>query len=210
MNLPRIFTVSLLVMGAMIGFTSVAATATVYAIRDARIYTLSAAGILERGTIVIAGGKIAAVGAGVKIPTGAQIINGQGLEVYPGMINAWSNIGLTEITSVPATVDTTEIGDFNPHLMAFSAAHPESEHIPVARANGITSSISAPAGGVISGQAVLLHLDGWTTDEMAIRKSAGMVLNFPSLAARTAGSGSGGLGGSRRETLVERKRTFER
>ena len=207
MTLLRAF---ILITTVTMGITSTAATNPTYAIRDARIYTLSAAGILERGTIVIADGKIAAVGAGVKIPAGAQIINGQGLEIYPGMINAWSNIGLTEITSVPATNDTTEMGDFNPHLMAFSAAHPESEHIPVARANGITSSISAPSGGVISGQAVLLHLDGWTTDEMAIRKSAGMVLDFPSLAPRSSGFGGGGAGGARRETFAERKRTYDR
>jgi imidazolonepropionase-like amidohydrolase len=201
----------ILVTIVTIGITPTAATNPIYAIRDARIYTMSAAGILERGTIVISDGKIAAVGAGVKIPAGAQIINGQGLEVYPGMINAWSNIGLTEITSVPATVDTIEMGDFNPHLLAFSATHLESEHIPVARVNGITSSISAPSGGVISGQAVLLHLDGWTADEMAIRKSAGMVLAFPSLSPRTSGFGGGGSGGgARRETFAERKRSYDR
>lgn len=210
MTLLRALTALLLVTGVTMGIASTAATNPIYAIRDARIHTLSPAGTLERATIVISDGKIAAVGAGVKIPAGAQIINGQGLEVYPGMINAWSNIGLTEITSVPATVDTTEMGDFNPHLLAFSATHPESEHIPVARANGITSSLSAPSGGVLSGQAVLLHLDGWTADEMAIRKSAGMVLDFPSLTARSSGFGGGGFGGARRETFAERNRTYDR
>jgi imidazolonepropionase-like amidohydrolase len=95
------------------------------------------------------------------------------------MVNAWSNIGLTEIGAVPATNDANEMGDFKPQLLAFSAVHPASEHIPVARVNGITTSLSAPSGGIIAGQAVLLHLDGWTADEMAILKSAGMVLDFP-------------------------------
>ena len=153
----------------------------VYAIRDAKVHTLGSSGTLSRATVVVVDGKIAGVGAGVKIPAGAQIINGQGLEVYPGMINAWSNLGLTEITSVPATNDASEMGDYNPHLLAFTAIHPASEHIPVARVNGITASVSAPSGGIIAGQATLLHLDGWTVDEMALLKSAGLVLDFPSL-----------------------------
>ena len=67
---------------------------------------------------------------------------------------------------------------------------PASEHIPVARVNGITTAVSAPSGGIIAGQAALIHLDGWTADEMAILKSAGMVMQLPS-----AGGGRGGRGG---------------
>lgn len=180
-----------------------------YAIRDAKIHTLSSAGTLQRGTVVIADGKIAAVGANVKIPAAAQIINGQGLEVYPGLINGWSNIGLTEIGAVPATNDASEMGDYNPHLLAYTAFHPASEHIPVARVNGITTSVSAPSGGVISGQAVLIHLDGWTVEEMALRKSAGMVFNFPSLDA-PRGFGFGGGRGTRRQPFSEIKRNYEK
>ena len=169
---------------ALLGLRATAGSPT-YAIRDAQVHTLASSGTLPRATVVIADGKIAAVGSNVKIPAGAQIINGQGLEVYPGMINAWSNIGLTEIGSVPATNDASEIGDYNPHLLAFTAIHPDSEHIPVARANGITASLSVPAGGILSGKAVLLHLDGWTVNAMAILKRAGLVMQFPSLSERT-------------------------
>jgi imidazolonepropionase-like amidohydrolase len=161
--------------------------------------------------VVVVDGKIAGLGAGVKIPAGAQIINAQGLEVYPGMINAWSNLGLTEITSVPATADASEMGDYNPHLLAFSAIHPASEHIPVARVNGITATLSAPSGGIIAGQATLLHLDGWTADEMALLKSAGLVLDFPSLdGAREARAGGGGRGGGRRQSFAEIRRDYEK
>ena len=179
----------------------------VYAIRDARVYTLGSAGTMAGATVVVVDGRITGVGPGVKIPAGAQIINGQGLHVYPGMINAWSNLGLTEIGSIAATNDAAEMGEYNPHLLAFSAIHPASEHIPVARANGITASLSVPVGGVIAGQATLFHLDGWTPDEMALRKSAGMVLDFPGLGgARTRGPGASG----RRQSFAETRRNYER
>ncbi len=180
---------------------------TAFVIRNAKIHTLSAAGTLDRGSVAIADGKIAEVGPSVKVPAGAQVINGQGLEIYPGMVNAWSNIGLTEIGAVAVTNDSNEMGDFKPHLLAFSAIHPASEHIPVARVNGITTSLSAPSGGIIAGQAVLLHLDGWTADEMALLKSAGMVLDFPTIGSR------GGRGFSRfavRQSFGEAQRAQEK
>jgi imidazolonepropionase-like amidohydrolase len=168
-------------------------------IRDAKVHTLSADGTLERASIVIVDGKITDVGPKVKVPSGARSIRARGLEVFPGMINAWSNIGLTEVGSVEVTNDSREMGEFTPQLLAFSAVHPASEHIPVARVNGITASLSAPSGGVIAGQAVLLHLDGWTADEMAILKSAGMVMSFPSL---------GGGGGRRSRRAPQQSRSF--
>lgn len=161
-----------------------------FVIQNAKINTLSSAGILDRASVVVVDGKITQVGKTVKVPAGAQIIKGEGLEVYPGMINAWGNIGLTEVPAVEVMNDSTDLGAFKPQLLAFSAFHPASEHIPVGRVNGITAAISAPSGGIIAGQATLLHLDGWTADEMAVLKSAGMVITLPSL-----GGGRGGRGG---------------
>jgi imidazolonepropionase-like amidohydrolase len=159
-------------------------------IQNATVYTLASAGTLERASILVVDGKIAAIGKTIKAPAGAQIIKADGLHVYPGMVNAWGNIGLTEIPAVDVMNDSSDMGNYKPQLMAFSAVHPASELIPVARVNGITTAISAPSGGVIAGQAALLHLDGWTADEMAIKKSAGMVITFPS-----SGGGRGGRGG---------------
>lgn len=184
-----------------------------FVIRDAKVYTLSSAGTLERASVVVADGRIVDVGTNVRVPAGAQVIQGKGLEVYPGMVNAWSTIGLTEIPSVEVTVDTTEQGDYKPHIEAFHAIHVESEHIPVARVNGITASISAPAGGVISGQAVLMHLAGWTIDEMAILRSAGTVINFPSFGGgggRGAGGGGAPAGQARGQAFAEQRREYER
>src|SRR5215217_6066181 len=68
----------------------------VFAIRNARIVTVSGSDI-ENGTVVIRDGKIEAVGATVSVPAGAQTIDGSGLSVYPGMIDAGTNMGLVEV-----------------------------------------------------------------------------------------------------------------
>jgi len=96
--------------------------------------------------VVIKDGKIAAVGAKVSVPSGAQVINAKGLEVYPGLFNAVSQVGLVEVgQGEPGTVDLNELGDFNPQIAAATAVHPASEHIPVVRAAGITHTVSVPA-----------------------------------------------------------------
>ncbi len=165
----------------------------VYAIRGARIVTLAGEPI-EKGTVVIREGRISEVGPDVRVPEGAEVIEAEGLEVYPGIMDAISQLGLTEVGAVPVTVDTVELGDFNPQIRAATAIHPASEHIPVARANGITHAVAAPGsfggfggrGGFgIQGQASLVNLDGWTVEEMGISPSVGMVLRWPSLDTRT-------------------------
>jgi len=174
-----------------------------YAVRGATIHTV-ANGTIENGTIVMRGGQIIAVGQNVDVPAGAQIIDGTDKHVYPGMIDAFSQLGLTEIGAVPATNDSNELGRFNPQLNAYTAIHPASEHIPVARANGITGTLTAPGGGRggggsgITGQATLLNLDGWTVEEMAVEKSAAMILTWPSLRTRRGGFFGFGGGGPAR------------
>ncbi|MGH9863654.1 MAG: amidohydrolase family protein, partial [Candidatus Acidiferrales bacterium] len=98
---------------------------------------------------------------------------------------------------VSATVDIDELGSYNPHLAAATAVHPASEHIPVARANGITHALSAPGssggggffggggGALMPGQASLIHLSGWTIEEMLIKRSVGLIVNWPSFNTRT-------------------------
>lgn len=157
-------------------------SAQTYAIQGGTIHTLS--GDAYVGTVVVRDGRIAAVGPDVEAPAGAEIVDATGRHVYPGMFDAISTLGLTEIGAVDVTNDSREQGDFNPHLQAATAIHPATEHIPVARANGITHTMAAPEGGIIAGQASLVGLDGWTVEEMAMETGAGMVINFPSLDAR--------------------------
>lgn len=152
-----------------------------YAIRNARIVTVSGETI-ERGTVLIEDGKISAVGARVRIPSRTETIEGRGrLTVYPGLFDSNTRLGLTEVGATPVTNDYNEMGEYTPHLLAFSAFHVESEHIPVARVDGITHTLTVPSGGVIPGQAALMHLYGWSPAEMEIRRRGALVLDFPSL-----------------------------
>lgn len=156
------------------------------AIRDARIVTVSGA-VLDRGTVVIQDGRILSVGVSAPIPSGAEIIEGEGLHVYPGFFDAMSQLGLTEIGAVNATNDINETGAYNPQITAAMAIHPASDHLPVARVNGITHAVAAPGvsgaqgGPVIGGQASAFSLSGWTIEEMLIDPAVGLVVNWPSI-----------------------------
>lgn len=165
-------------MLALAGSTGRAAEAEVYAIRDVRIVPVSGP-VVERGTLVLRDGRIAALGAGVTAPREARMVDGSGLSAYPGIIEADTQLGLAEISSVRATVDTSEQGDLNPQLTAFSAFHPHSELIPVTRVNGVTMVLVRPSGGIIPGQATLMNLGGWTAEAMAVRQRAALVVRYP-------------------------------
>jgi len=148
------------------------------AIRGARLVTVSGP-VIEGGTIVLAGGRIAAVGAQVAVPADAEVIDGTGKVVYPGLIDALTTLGLTEISSVPGSVDTTETGDVNPQVRAWIAVQPHSELIPVARANGVTAVLTAPLGGLVSGQSALIRLAGSTPDALTVKQPAAMHMVYP-------------------------------
>src|ERR1041385_4623460 len=182
-----------------------------FAIRNARIVTVSGPDI-ENGTVVIRDGKIEAVGANVSIPAGAQTIDGAGLSVYPGMIDAGTNMGLVEVPQgANGTVDTAEVGELNPNAKAIIAVNPHSAHIAVTRVEGITNTLTAPTGGLISGQAALINLLGTSPKEMAVVPQLALVINYP----RVSGGG-GGFGGFQQqptnlsETLEANARELER
>ncbi len=155
-----------------------AQAANVFAIRNAKIVTVTGA-VIERGTVLIRDGKIAEVGARVALPVNAKVIDAAGLSVYPGLIDCGTQLGLTEIGSIQETRDTTELGDFNPHMRAIVAVQPHSELIPVTRANGITTAITRPSGRLVSGQAALINLDGWTWQEMTVKAPIAMAMEYP-------------------------------
>lgn len=136
---------------------------------------------IEEGIILIKDGKIEDIGKAVTIPADARVIEAKGLYAYPGMIDSFSFLGLQEISSVRATVDSSETGRFNPQVRAVEALRPDSMHIPIARANGITAAVVVPTGGLISGQAGLVRLVGWTPDEMVIKSPVAMHFQFPSI-----------------------------
>jgi imidazolonepropionase-like amidohydrolase len=163
------------------------------ALTHAKIFTLAGAPI-ENGTLLIRDGKIAAVGANVEVPAGAQVIDAKGLQIYPGLFDPITQMGMSEISAVNATVDTTETGAYNPDVVAATAVFPSSEHIPVTRASGITEVLAVPdsggfdsggSRGVIGGQASAIHLAGWTIYDMTIKKSVAMVISWPQMETRS-------------------------
>jgi imidazolonepropionase-like amidohydrolase len=150
----------------------------VTAITGARIVTVSGP-VIEKGTIVISGGRIAALGADVAVPAGATVIDGTGRTVYPGLIDGLTTLGLTEIGSVAGSVDVAETGDVNPHAKAWVALNAHSELLPVARANGITAALAAPTGGLVSGQSALIRMSGSTPDALTVKAPVGMHVVYP-------------------------------
>lgn len=164
-------------------------------ITNAVVHTVSG-NTLKSAAVVIREGKIAELGTNVTIPSDATRIDAAGAHVYPGLIDPQSNIGLTEIDSVRATVDSRETGTINPNVRAAAAVNPDSELIPVARANGVLLAVSAPDGGMISGRSALMMMDGWTWEDMTLKADVGMQVTWPR-------SGTGGPAGDSELKLLE-------
>ncbi|MDB4614684.1 amidohydrolase family protein [bacterium] len=148
------------------------------AITGATLHPVSSAPI-ENATIVFDKGKITAVGVGVAIPEGAITNDFKGKHVYPSLFETHSQIGLIEVEAVRASVDENEAGSINPNVKGHIAFNPDSEIIPVTRANGVLLTVTAPVGGLIPGQASVMQLDGWTWEDMSVKQSAAMMVTWP-------------------------------
>jgi len=162
-------------------------------------------GVIETGTVVFDKGIITVVGVNAVVPAGARRIDVTGLHVYPGLIESVSRLGLTEINSVRATVDYVETGTINPNVRAETAVNPDSERIPVTRANGIAVAATLPDGGLVSGNAAVLMLDGWTWEAMTLKACAGLVINWPAMRY----TGAYGMQSARNNAREETKKNLE-
>lgn len=149
-----------------------------YALVGATVHPVDAADI-EKGTLLIAAGKITGVGRDLPIPPETRQIDVTGLHIYPGLIDSGSTLGLIEIGKVSETHDYAEAGQFQPDLRTGVAVNPDSELIPVARAGGITTVLAIPTGGTIAGQASAVKLGGWTVPEMLLELEAGLMIRWP-------------------------------
>jgi len=157
-----------------------------WAITNARIHPVSGP-IIPKGTVVIRGNLIQAVGANVSVPSGARVVDAKGGSVYPGFIDAQTDLGLNE-PGVRSYDDVNEMLAFNQMLRTRVAYQSDSDAIAVARTEGITSAGIFPGGGIIGGEVPLMNLDGWTWEENVVRPAAGLAFSFP-------GGGGGGRGG---------------
>src|SRR5271166_2851083 len=173
--------VALLLLAAPVLLMAADAPKRVIAIIGGRLLTVSH-GTIENGVVVIADGKIAAVGeAGkVNVPAGAEIVDARGLTVYPGLIDPESNFGLTEVGSDAYTNDLAEPSDeIMPHMHVADAFHAETELIPVARLNGVTNAVVAPASNdSIAGQDIFIQLYGRDRDQMILGRDVALALNY--------------------------------
>lgn len=134
---------------------------------------------IENGIVLFENGVITAVGTDVELPKGTVKVSIKGKHVYPGLFESHTQIGLVEFPSTPSTVDSLEVGSINPNVKANVAVNPDSEVIPVTRANGVLLAVTAPEGGQISGQASVLQLDGWTYEDLTLKEGAGMMVRWP-------------------------------
>ena len=178
-----------------------------YAITNARIVTVSGP-TLERGTVVIRNGLIAAVGANVNAPSDARIIDGAGLTVYPGLIDSYTNLALPEAASSPSPggggggggffaapprpspggPNSTQPPGLQPEVMVEDTIRPGGNELESSRSIGITTALTSPRTGIWMGQSALINLAGDTPQEMIVRSPVAMHVGFTPLRGTYPGS----------------------
>jgi imidazolonepropionase-like amidohydrolase len=114
-----------------------------------------------------------------------DMIDLHGQHIYPGLILLDSALGLTEIDAVRATQDAVEVGDYTPDVESWVAVNPDSELLPVARANGIAYFEPIPGGGIVTGQSALLAMTGWTYEQMIVKKPVALHVFWPDMDLNT-------------------------
>ncbi|MGV3774325.1 MAG: amidohydrolase family protein [Verrucomicrobiales bacterium] len=179
---PKKITIQLAVSIALCCL-ALSAKAETLLLKNATIHSISSA-TLVKGDVLIEGGKIKVVKAGITEKADEEI-DLQGHHLYPGLLGTVTSLGLVEINAVRATRDDAEVGEFTPEIEAWTAINPDSELIPVARANGITHVLSVPQGGIVSGYSSLVALHGWTIEDLAVKKQVGLHLFWPSMDLNT-------------------------
>jgi hypothetical protein len=199
---------------ALACFTAIAGAAEgpqVYAIKGARIVRVSAPPI-ESGTVVLRDGIIEAVGDNVTVPADAWVIDGKGMTVYPGLVDALSTWGLPGAAptataggggrgrgATAAAAPTTPQPVINgpedrpsnsSYVKAADMLVPTERSIETARDGGFTTAVTFPTTNLFAGQGAVFNLAGDRAGAMVVNSSAGQYLKFPS------GGGGGGGGGS--------------
>ncbi|MGA2541940.1 MAG: amidohydrolase family protein [Verrucomicrobiota bacterium] len=164
-------------------------------LKNATVHTVSGQ-VLSPGDVLLENGKILEVGQVTR--TADRVVDLKGQHLYPGLIALNTALGLVEIAAVRASSDEADTGQFIPDVRSWIAVNPDSELIPVARANGITIVEPTPGGGgLVAGQSGLIALDGWTSEKMAFKTPDALHVYWPDMNISATGrrGGGGGVGG---------------
>ncbi len=171
-----------------------------YAITNARIVPVSSS-IIEKGTIIVRDGLIAAVGATtITIPGDARIIDGTGLTVYPGFIDAFGSIGMPSGGAAaaaragggrgaPAAATGVRVGAANsayppglqPEMTALELLQPDAETLSGPQSAGYTSALTAQSSGIFQGTSAVINLAGADVNAMVIRANVAQHIGFTPL-----------------------------
>jgi len=163
------------------------------AITGGTVYPVSGPKIAN-ATVLIRDGKVAAVGTNVTVPADAKRIDAAGKWVTPGLIDGGGQMGLVEIGAVRGTREGALASDSV--AAAFNVAeglNPASTLIPITRIEGVTTALATPEEHLISGQAVLIDLDGGTVEEMLVKSPVGVVARLNEDVKEEVGGSRAGL-----------------
>lgn len=139
--------------------------------------------VIEDGAIVFSKGEIISVGPSSSVQTSnAKVIDCSGKQIYPGLIDANTNLGLNEIGAVRSTRDEYELGDINTDIRSVVAYNTDSKIINTVRSNGILLANVIPQGGIISGSSSVMQLDAWNWEDAVYKKDGGIHFRMPFLA----------------------------
>lgn len=139
-----------------------------------------------KGAVGFDNGLISYVGATPEVRKNLfeEVIDGEGMHIYPGFIAPNSTLGLQEIGSVRATRDQREVGDINPHIRSLIAFQTESDITTTVRTNGILLGQITPRGSFVGGQSSVVHFDGWNWEDALICESDGIHVYWPRMYER--------------------------
>jgi len=200
-----------------------------YAITGARIVPVSGAEI-ARGTVVIRNGLIAAVGANVAVPGDARVIDGTGLTVYPGLIDANTNLGMpasqqprpatgggaavflaaqAQPTPAVSSPNSSQPVGLQPEILASDVVRPGGDQIEAARGAGLTAALTAPREGIFMGQSAVINLAGETPQQMIVRSPVALHVGFTPLRAGTYPGSLLGVFAAIRQMMLDAQRYRE-
>jgi len=134
--------------------------------------------VLENARMAISDGKITQAGLNNTPLTGDEI-DLAGAHIYPGFILTNTDLGLTEIDSFKATIDSRETGQINANIRSLVAYNTDSERIPTMRFNGILLAQTTPTGGLVSGNSSVVQLDAWNWEDAAVKTDDALHINWP-------------------------------